>query len=68
MWFSIKSNRDGLVVVYLVAVQQESLAGESLANHPGFAKPKPSKLVLAIKNVVVHLLIHQTFLPNAQKQ
>ena len=35
--------------------------GESLANHPRFAKLKPSKLVLAINNLLADLLIRQTF-------
>ena len=37
--------------------------GESsanLANHPRFAKLKPSKLVLTINNILADLLIHQT--------
>ena len=33
----------------------------NLANHPWFAKLKPSKLVLTINNLLADLLIHQTF-------
>ena len=35
--------------------------GESLANHPQFAKLKPSKLVFTINNLLADLLICQTF-------
>ena len=35
--------------------------GESLANHPWFAKLKPFKLVPTINNLLAELLIHQTF-------
>ena len=41
-----------------------SIAGGSLvnlANHPRFAKLKPSKLVLTIDNILADLLIHQFF-------
>ena len=40
-------------------VWRETLA--NLANHPGFAKLKPSKLVLIINNLLADLLISQTF-------
>ena len=42
--------------------------GESLANHPWFAKLKPSKLVLTINNLLADLLICQTFFRQMLKE